>query len=253
MEISLKGKTALVTGGSGGIGRAVVRTFAQCGADVAIHYHSDRENAESLVNELHAMGRKAAAFQADITREESVNSMKESIEREFALPDIVVANAVIQYEWKPLLEQDIKDYYSQFESCVMQTVYLAKAFAPHMREQHYGRFAVINTECSIAAEPNCSAYTSAKKGLDGIVKVLVRELGPYNITVNQIAPGWVITDKERAAGGYEDSHYIPEVPLRRRGSDMDIANMAAFLVSDLAGFVSGAFVPVTGGRMMTAI
>lgn len=253
MEISLKGKTALVTGGSGGIGRQIVRTFAECGADVAIHYHSDSKNAEILVNELKAAGRQAAAFQADITREESVFAMRDSIAETFKMPDIVVANAVIQYEWVPLLKQDIKDYYSQFESCVMQTVYLAKAFAPYMQEQHYGRIAVINTECSIAAEPNCSAYTSAKRGLDGIVRVLVKELGPDNITVNQIAPGWVVTDKEREAGGYQDGHYIPEVPLRRRGCDQDIANMTAFLVSDLAAFVSGAFVPVTGGRIMTGL
>lgn len=253
MEISLKGKKALVTGGSGGLGRAIVRTFAECGADVAIHYHSDKTNADILVNELKAMGRNAAAFRADITKQDDVNKMRDDVAESFGMPDIVVANAVIQYEWKKLLEQDITDYYSQFESCVMQLVYLAKAFAPHMQEQHYGKFAVINTECAIAAEPNCSAYTSAKRGLDGIVRVLAKELGPDNITVNQIAPGWTITDKERANGINPAEYYIQEVPLRRRGVDQDIANMTAFLVSDLASFVTGTYIPVAGGRVMTSI
>lgn len=253
MEISLKGKKALVTGGSGGLGRTIVQTLAECGADVAVHYHSDKTNADILVDKLTTMGRSSAAFQADITKEDSVNKMRDDIAASFGMPDIVVANAVIQYEWKHLLEQDIKDYYSQFESCVMQMVYLAKAFAPHMQQQHYGRFAVINTECSITAEPRISAYTSAKRGLDGIVRVLAKELGPDNITINEIAPGWTITDKERATGINPTVDYIEEVPLRRRGVDQDIANMTAFLVSDLASFVTGAFVPVAGGRVMTSI
>lgn len=253
MEISLKGKKALVTGGSGGIGRVIVRTLAECGADVAVHYHSDRENAEALVKELNDMGRRSAAFRADITDEKSVYDMRDEIAAGFGMPDIMIANAVIQYERKHLLEQDIAAYYSQFESCVMQMVYLSKAFIPHMQEQHYGRIAVINTECSIAAEPDFSAYAAAKRGLDGIVRVLAKEVGPDNITVNQVAPGWVITDKERANGVFAAEDYCAQVPLRRRGCDRDIANMAAFLVSDLASFTTGAFIPVTGGRVMTAI
>ena len=253
MEINLRGKKALVTGGSGGLGRKIVRTLAECGADVAIHYHSDRENAESLVCELKEMNREAAAFRADVTSMDSVFRMRDEMADSFGMPDIVVANAVIQYDRKRLLEQDVEAYYSQYESCVMQMVYLAKAFVPHMQEQQYGRIAVINTECSIAAEPDFSAYVAAKRGLDGIVRVLVKEVGPDNITINQIAPGWVITDKERqsgvcAAGAYEES-----VPLRRRGCDQDIANMVAFLVSDLASFTTGAFIPVAGGRVMPSI
>ncbi len=253
MEISLKGKKALVTGGSGGIGRVIVKTLAECGADIAIHYHSDRDNAEKLARELRSAGRKSEIFRADITDESSVNAMRDEIAASFGMPDILIANAVIQYDRKPLLEQDIRAYYSQFESCVMQMVHLSKAFIPHMKEQHYGRIAVINTECSIAAEPDFSAYVAAKRGLDGIVRVLVKEVGPDNITINQIAPGWVITDKERENGVLETESYDSSVPLRHRGTDRDIANMTAFMVSDLAAFTTGAFIPVTGGRVMTSI
>ncbi len=253
MEIDLRGKKALVTGGSGGLGRTIVRTLAECGADVAVHYNSDSHSAETLVNELNTLGRKSAAFRCDITDLKSVEQMKENVEKSFGLPDILVVNAVIQYGWKPLLEQDIKDYYSQYESCVMQMVYLAKMFVPHMKEQHYGRIVVMNTECAIMAEPTCSAYTAAKRGLDGIVRVLAKEVGADGITINQIAPGWTITDKERASGVNEAPEYVASVPLARRGTDRDIANMAAFLASDLAAFTTGAFIPVAGGRVMPAI
>lgn len=253
MEINLKGKRALVTGGSGGLGRTIVRTLAECGADVIIHYHSDKDNAEKLAAELTSMGRKAMTVKADITDQNSVNEMQRLIEKDFGMPDIMVVNAVIQYEWKHLLEQDITDYYSQFESCVMQMVYMSKAFIPYMKAQNYGRIVVMNTECAMLAEEGCSAYTSAKRGLDGIVRVLAKEVGRNGITVNQIAPGWTITDKERDSGVNPAPEYVATVPLARRGTDKDIANMTAFLASDLASFTTGAYIPVAGGRVMPCI
>ena len=253
MNIDLSGKKALVTGGSGGLGRTIVRTLADCGADVAVHYFSDSKNAEILRNELIASGRKSEIFKADITDKESVEAMGAEVEKSFGMPDILVVNAVIQYEWKKLLEQDVKDYYSQFESCVMQLVYMAKTFVPYMQSRNYGRIIVMNTECAMMAEEGCSAYTAAKRGLDGIVRVLAKEVGGYNITVNQIAPGWTITDKERENGVNPAPEYVASVPLGRRGTDKDIANMAAFLASDLASFTTGAFIPVAGGRIMPTI
>lgn len=253
MNIDLSGKKALVTGGSGGLGRTIVRTLADCGADVAVHYFSDSKNAEILREELVASGRKSEIFKADITDKESVEAMGAEVEKSFGMPDILVVNAVIQYEWKKLLEQDVKDYYSQFESCVMQLVYMAKTFVPYMQSRNYGRIIVMNTECAMMAEEGCSAYTAAKRGLDGIVRVLAKEVGGYNITVNQIAPGWTITDKERENGVNPAPEYVASVPLGRRGTDKDIANMAAFLASDLASFTTGAFIPVAGGRIMPTI
>ena len=253
MNIDLSGKKALVTGGSGGLGRTIVRTLADCGADVAVHYFSDSKNAEILRDELIASGRKSEIFKADITDKESVEAMGTEVEKSFGMPDILVVNAVIQYEWKKLLEQDVKDYYSQFESCVMQLVYMAKTFVPYMQSRNYGRIIVMNTECAMMAEEGCSAYTAAKRGLDGIVRVLAKEVGGYNITVNQIAPGWVITDKERETGVCAAEEYCSEVPLRHRGCDQDIANMVAFFVSDFAAFTTGAYIPVNGGRVMPGI
>lgn len=254
MKIDLSGKKAFVTGGSGGIGRVIVKTLAECGADVAIHYHSDKENAEKVAKEItEKYGVKSYVVQGDVTKEEDVYRIKSELEASFGLPDLLVPNAVIQYKFKELLDQDIKDFYSQFESCVMQTVYLSKAFIPHMIEQNYGKIVAINTECSYMAEPTFSAYVAGKRGLDGVVRVLAKEVGKYNITINQVAPGWTITDKEREEGVNNSPDYLASVPLNRRGTDVDIANMVAFFLSDYASFTTGAYIPVSGGRVMPGI
>lgn len=254
MKIDLSNKTALVTGGSGGIGRVIVKTLAECGANVIIHYHSDKANAEKLVKEVQDTYHvRAMMIQADITKEEEINRMKEQVEKEFGLPDLLIPNAVIQYPFEELLVEPISDFYSQFESCVMQMVYLSRAFIPHMKEQNYGRIVAINTECSYMAEPTFSAYVAAKRGLDGIVRVLAKEVGKYNITINEVAPGWTITDKERETGVNPAEDYVKTVPLARRGNDQDIANMVAFFLSDLASFTTGAYIPVSGGRVMPGI
>lgn len=254
MEISFKGKIALVTGGSGGIGRKIVTTLASCGADVIIHYHSNKEKAQELAEFVAKEYKiRSTIYQCDITCEEQVYKMKEDLEKSFGLPDLLVPNAVIQDPFVEILEADVKHFYNQFESCVMQFVYLSKAFVPHMKEQKYGRIVAINTECSYLAEVKFGAYASAKRGLDGVVRVLAKEVGAFNITVNQVAPGWTITDGERETGVNPAEDYVKTVPLNRRGEDQDIANMVALFLSDYTSFTTGAYIPVSGGRVMPAI
>ncbi|MBQ8297309.1 MAG: SDR family oxidoreductase [Ruminococcus sp.] len=253
LKIDLTGRLAVITGATGQLGRVMADVFSDCGADIAVHYNSNSSKAEELVRTIKTRGRRAEAFQADITNYESVLEMQKRISETLGNPDIIVCNAVIQYEWKPVLEQDIPDYYSQFESCVMQNVYMAKAFVPAMIENKYGRFIAVNTECSAMAEANCSAYTSAKRGLDGFVRCFAKEVGEHNITVNQVAPGWTVSYVDRENHTEKQEQYDRTVPLRRRGTDMEIASMAAFLASDLASFTTGAYIPVSGGRVMPAI
>ena len=253
LKIDLSGKLAVITGATGQLGRVMSEILSDCGADIAVHYNSNAEKANALVEEIRAKGRRAAAFQADITNAESIAAMHDKIATELGNPDIVVCNAVIQYEWTNVIEQDISDYYSQFESCIMHNVYMAKNFVPAMKEKRYGRYIAINTECSALAEPNCSAYTAAKKGLDGFIRVLAKEVGEYGITVNEVAPGWTISYRDRENGSEKQEQYDMTVPLKRRGTDREIAQMVAFLASDLASFTTGAYIPVSGGRVMPGI
>lgn len=253
MNIDLAGKTALITGATGQLGRVMARTLAECGADIVIHYHSNEEKAAQLKREIEALGRTAFPVQADITDFASVLRMKDAVADAMNRVDIVVANAVVQYQWTTVLEQPLEDYASQFDSCVLQSVHLAKAFVPAMIENKYGRVIGINTECAMQNFPGQSAYVAGKRGMDGIYRVLAKEVGEHQITVNQVAPGWTISDRDRENRTERNESYEKSVPLRRRGTDQEIANAVAFLASDLAGFITGAYVPVNGGNVMPTI
>ncbi|MCZ8517910.1 MULTISPECIES: SDR family NAD(P)-dependent oxidoreductase [Paenibacillus] len=253
MQIDLSNKTALITGSTGDLGRVMARTLASCGANIVLHYHSNEAKARELLQELNGLGSQAMMVQANVTNEEHVNAMKDKVSAELGHVDIVVANAVIQYQWTSILEQPIADYVSQFESCVLQSVYLAKAFVPAMMERKAGRVIGINTECAMQNFANQSAYTAGKRGMDGVYRVLAKEVGEHQITVNQVAPGWTISDRDRTGGMDANNPYVQSVPLKRRGTDQEIANTVAFLASDLASFITGAYIPVTGGNVMPAI
>ena len=253
MKIDLTGKTALITGASGQLGRVMARTLAECGANVGIHFHQNEAMAARLRDELAATGVKAATFQADVTRETDVAAMKDAIHKTLGAPDIIVNNAVIQYTWTTVLEQALQDYESQFRSCVLHNVLMAKAFTPGMIERAWGRVIAISTECAMQNVPGQSAYVAGKRGMDGVLRCLAREIGPHGITVNQVAPGWTISDRVRETNSERQEAYEKNIPLRRRGTDREIANVVAFLASDLASYITGAYVPVCGGHVMPAI
>jgi 3-oxoacyl-[acyl-carrier protein] reductase len=253
MNIDLSEKTVLVTGASGELGRVIAKTCAVCGADVALHYNSNKESAQKVAAEIRELGRKAEIFQADVTSADDINSMKDAVRSALGAPQIVVNNAVIQYVWKSVLEQDLSDYESQFRSCVMHNVHIAKAFVPDMIANRFGRVISINTECAMQMLPTQSAYAAAKRGMDGLLRVLAREVGPFGITVNQVAPGWTLSEKHKDAPPEGSEGYAANVPLRRMGTDQDVANTVVFLASDLASFITGAYIPVCGGNVMPTI
>jgi 3-oxoacyl-[acyl-carrier protein] reductase len=254
LTLDLTGRTALVTGASGDLGRVISRTLADCGARVAVHYNSRPAEAERVVAAIRAAGGAAEAVQADLTSEGSVQAMAATVGARLGEPEIVVANAVIQYTWTSVLQQSLADFDGQYRSGVLQAVLLAKAFAPAMQRRKRGRFIGISTECATQCNPNQGAYAAGKRGMDAVYRVLCKELGPDGITVNQVAPGWMVSDRYRgAAGGASQPAYEAEIPLRRRGDDADIAQAVAFLASDHADFITGAGLPVCGGHVMAGI
>jgi 3-oxoacyl-[acyl-carrier protein] reductase len=253
ININLSGKVAVVTGGSGELGRVMVRTLAACGADVAVNYLNNKEKGEGVAAEVKAMGRRSIAVRADVSREEDVLAMRDAVTAALGDADIIVNNAVIQYPWRSVLEQNLADYESQFRSCVMHNVLMSKAFVPAMIKKAGGRVIAISTECAMQNTPSQSAYVSGKRGMDGVLRVLAREVGQHGITVNQVAPGYTISDRDRAKGTQKQAGYDANVPLRRRGEDKDIAHAVAFLASDLANFITGVYLPVCGGNVMPAI
>ncbi len=253
LQIDLTGRIAVVTGATGQLGRVIARTLAACGADVALHYYQNHEKARALQAEIEALGRRACIVQADVGDEASVLAMRDEIGRALGAPEIVVACAVSQYAWKPVLDQPTADYLDQFNTCVLHNVLMAKAFLPAMYQRGGGRYIGVNTECAAQCLPTQSAYAAAKRGMDGVLRVLAREAGEHGVTVNQVAPGWTISERERVNGMGESAAYIKNVPLGRRGEDTDIANAVAFLASDLAAFITGVYLPVCGGAVMPGI
>ncbi|MEM7534727.1 MAG: SDR family oxidoreductase [Chloroflexota bacterium] len=254
MSIDLSRKVALVTGATGQLGRVMVRTLAEAGADVVVHYNQNINKALELCDEVRQMGRQTLAVTGNVGVKADVFAMRDATVTELGAPHIIVTNAVSQIQpWTTVLEEDIEDYEDQFRSCVLQNVLMAKAFIPAMIERGSGRFIGINTECSMQLKPNQSAYGAAKRGMDGVLKVLAKEVGEHQITVNQVAPGWTISDRDREAGSERSLGYESTVPLARRGTDQEIANVVAFLASDLASFITGAYVPVCGGNVMPSI
>lgn len=256
VNIDLSGKLALVTGGGGDLGRAIVLKLAACGADVAVHYRTSRAKAEELVATLHGMGRRAMAVEADVGQPESVSAMGAAIRSTLGDPDIVVTNAVTQiHPWSTVLDESIEDYESQFRSSVMQNVLCAKAFVPAMRARGWGRLIGINTECTMLCNPHQSAYVAGKGGMDRLLRVLAREVGEFGITVNQVAPGWTMSDRYRKDGVDvdPDARYTKALPMRRRTRDEDIAHAVCFLASPLAEAITGLYLPVCSGAVMPAV
>jgi 3-oxoacyl-[acyl-carrier protein] reductase len=225
--------------------------MAAGGAGVVIHYHRNVEMARQLLREMQAAGLPGMIAQADVTVERDVQRMKAEIEKTLGAPDIIINNAVIQYGWANVLEQPPPDYESQFRSCVLHNVLMAQAFVPAMIAKNWGRVIAINTECAMQNLPNQSAYVAGKRGMDGVLRVLAREVGQNQVTVNQVAPGWIVS--EAALSQDNDQVYVQQVPLKRRGTVQDVANLVAFLASDLAGFISGQYISVSGGNVMPTI
>jgi 3-oxoacyl-[acyl-carrier protein] reductase len=122
-----------------------------------------------------------------------------------------------------------------------------------MMKKGWGRIVAINTECAMQNFPTQSAYVSGKRGMDGVLRVLAREVGVHGITVNQVAPGWTISDRDRAAGTERQPEHEKKIPLGHRGEDVDIASAVAFLASDLARYITGVYLPVAGGNVMPTI
>jgi len=253
LNLDLTNKIAVVTGGGSKLGRVMSRVLAECGADIAIHYHENRANADKAAATVGKLGRRALVVQADITKADSVQAMQREVEKNLGRAGIIVTNANSANPWKPVLEQSVENYEGQFRACVLQNVLMAQAFAPAMIEKKWGRIIAISTECVMQALPTQSTYVAGKKGMDGMLRILAKEIGMHGITVNQVAPGWTISEEDRINGTEKQDHYDKHVPLRRRGEDKEIAQAVAFLASDLASFITGLYLPVCGGNVMPAV
>ncbi len=244
----LSGKVVLVTGGGHGIGACISRVAARHGASVAVNYSTSRDRAETLVREIKSAGGTAEAFGADIRDAAAVSSMVKAVVARFGRLDGLVHNAIAGRQNGKLDEVSMKDYDDMLDFGCRAAINLVKAVRPIMKAQGGGRVVNIVTEIWNMAPAEWSTYLAGKGALVGISRSLANELGPENITVNMVAPGWMADEKVDTASAGSKA-FAATLPLRRHGSGDEIGNACVFLLSDLAGYVTGAYLPVTGGRI----
>lgn len=246
----LEGKTALVTGASNGIGRAIAIGFAKEGADVAIGYYEHPENADEVLEIVKSYGRKGYTFHVDIAvREENEKMIEEAVER-FGRLDILMNNAGVR-DVAPLHEVT-KSLWDHAVGANLGGLFAAaKAAAPHMIKQGKGKIINIASLNGIRqSNTERSAYCTTKTGIIGMTKALAAELGPYHICVNAISPGSIETNMGGLKGQYTQALVAERekyIPMRYRAKPDVIVGPAIFLASDDADYVTGVNLPVDGG------
>ncbi|MDO8685198.1 MAG: SDR family NAD(P)-dependent oxidoreductase [Clostridiales bacterium] len=251
-NISLRGKVALVTGGTRGIGAECNRQLARAGADIIInHYHSDvgRKAADKLEEELLSYGVGVLKCEADISKEDEVIEMIKNSVNRFGSIDILVNNAAILI---PAKFEDMKfDTWKLMVDVILNGTFLVTRYTiPHMLANQGGSIIMISTNATINGGGSNASYPAAKAGMEGMAKQLVKEFSQKGIRTNIIQPAVIDTDmlRERYPTDKEIAAYGKSIPVGRVGKPVDIANAVVFFASDKSSYICGASLLVDGGR-----
>ena len=246
-------KSAVVTGGNDGLGRAMVLALARLGWDVAFNYLAGADKAESLVAEVEAIGRRALALRSDVGIKADVDAFYAALGDWGGTPDVLVNNAGVQ-TWSPLLDLAEEDWdrviRTNLKGCFLNT----QAAARRMVAAGTGG-AIVNlgSGCNRLAFPRLVDYTASKGGIEQFTKVAALELGPHGIRVNCVAPGAIETDRTRAETSDYAGQWSPLTPLRRVGTVADVAAAVVWLAGPESSFVSGQTLLVDGGVFSQAV
>lgn len=245
----LKGKVALVTGASRGIGRGIALALAESGADVAVHYARKGGMANDVVKEIEALGRRAVAVKANLAEREKTESMLDEVENFFGGCDIFVANAA-SGGFRPMLETNDKHWDWAMDVNARSILHCVQRLAPRMSRQGWGRVVAVTSLGGVRTVPNYGAVGLSKSVIESLTRYLAVELAPKGIIVNAISPGLVETD----ALSSMDMDLKPALdfvrgrnPTRRLVSPRDVGLVAAFLCSDAAAMIVGQTIYVDGG------
>src|SRR5271170_4263164 len=244
----LKGKVAIVTGASKGIGAGIAKGLGAAGAAVVVNYASSKEGADRVVAEITSKGGKAVAVQGDVSKSADVRRLFAETKRAFGAPNVLVNNAGI-YAFAPLENVTEDEFHREFNTNVLGSILTIQEAVKHFGPDG-GSVINISSVASISAPPNSVVYSASKGAVDSIARVLGKELGARNIRVNTIAPGGVETEGVHSAGiiGSDfEKQMVADTPLGRLGQPEDIARVAVFLASDDARWLTGERITASGG------
>jgi NAD(P)-dependent dehydrogenase (short-subunit alcohol dehydrogenase family) len=252
----LSGRTALITGASRNIGRAIALSFAAEGADLVLNTRVNREELEAVAAECRKVGVRVVTALADVADAAAVQAMVTRGLGELGAIDVLVSNAAIRPH-KSLTDTTLEEWHHVLGVNLHSTFYLARAVVPAMKERRRGSIIALGGLSSVTGRPNTAAVTTAKTGLLGLVRALAAELGPFGIRANMVMPGYIDTER-RYAEWYPEFKQAPpgspeqlkQIPLGRLGRPEDIADACVFLASDASAYVTGDTMRVMGGRFI---
>lgn len=243
------GKAAIVTGGSRGIGAAIVKSLAADGFDVAIIYQGSVERAESLAEEIKATGRNAIAVQCDVSSLEQVEKMTAEVLEKLGSVDVLVNNAGKTKDGL-IMRMTEEDFDSIINTNLKGAFNCTKAVTPIMMKARSGRIVNISSVVGVTGNAGQANYAASKAGIIGLTKSAAKELATRGITVNSVAPGYVKTDMTEVLSDKVKEAILAQIPMKKCAEPEDIANVVSFLCSDKASYVTGQVINVDGGMVM---
>ena len=244
----LEGKTAIITGGSRGIGKAIVEIFVKQGANVAFTYNSSSNAAKAIENKLSTKNIKVKSYKSDASNFEEAQLLTASVLEEFGSIDILINNAGITKD-NLLMRMSEEDFDRVIQVNLKSVFNMTKAVQRTMLKQRKG--SIINMSSVIGVKGNAgqSNYAASKAGIIGFTKSMAIELGSRNIRSNAIAPGFIVTEMTEELGEETIKQYFDAIPLKRGGSPEEIANTCVFLGSDMSSYLTGQVLNVDGGML----
>ena len=245
--MDLKGKIALVTGGSMGIGTEISLDLARNGADVALTYRKHEKEAKEIADQIKAMGRKGKAYKIDVSEFEAVQKLAKQVLEDFGGIDILINNAGMNWDgvvWKMTEEQ----WDTVVNVDLKGTFNFVRAVAPLFREQKSGKIVNITSINALRGKFGQTNYSAAKAGQIGLTKAVARELGKYSVNVNAVAPGMIETEMYKDLSEEFMEKAAAETVVNRIGQPEDVAQLVTFLVSEKARHITGEVIKVDGGQ-----